>query len=96
MHASTVLHGRHILHVIYALLVDIYHTIHQLENVTLGDDQQALIWDIQSMPRPIEDPILAYQAGGEVLFQVYLNNIVIRWEFLTETAEYYPSISNCV
>uniref|UniRef100_A0A914VCP5 DDB1- and CUL4-associated factor 7 n=1 Tax=Plectus sambesii TaxID=2011161 RepID=A0A914VCP5_9BILA len=31
-----------------------------------GDDQQALIWDIQSMPRPIEDPILAYQAGGEV------------------------------
>jgi len=33
---------------------------------TAGDDQQALIWDIQSMPRPIEDPILAYQAGGEV------------------------------
>jgi WD repeat-containing protein 68 len=32
----------------------------------LGDDQQALIWDVQAMPRPIEDPILAYQAGGEV------------------------------
>ncbi len=32
----------------------------------LGDDQQALIWDIQAMPRAIDDPILAYQANGEI------------------------------
>lgn len=34
---------------------------------TAGDDNQALIWDIQQMPRAIEDPILAYTAAeGEV------------------------------
>lgn len=33
---------------------------------TAGDDKQTLIWDLQKMPAPIEDPILAYQAGGEV------------------------------
>jgi WD repeat-containing protein 68 len=32
----------------------------------LGDDRQALIWDIQQMPRAIEDPILAYTAEGEI------------------------------
>lgn len=32
----------------------------------LGDDHQALIWDIQHMPRAIEDPILAYTAEGEI------------------------------
>ena len=33
----------------------------------IGDDHQALIWDIQQMPRPIEDPILAYNAAeGEI------------------------------
>ena len=26
----------------------------------------ALIWDVHELPRPIDDPILAYQAGGEV------------------------------
>jgi DDB1- and CUL4-associated factor 7 len=31
-----------------------------------GDDHQALIWDIQQMPRAIEDPILAYTAEGEI------------------------------
>eukprot|EP00116_Pleurobrachia_bachei_P009605 sb/3469867/ len=31
-----------------------------------ADDQQALIWDIQQMPRPIDDPILAYKAEGEI------------------------------
>lgn len=36
----------------------------------LGDDRQALIWDISPMPRPVEDPILAYQAEGEVIFVV--------------------------
>ncbi|PWA17636.1 hypothetical protein CCH79_00008111 [Gambusia affinis] len=30
------------------------------------DDHQALIWDIQQMPRAIEDPILAYTAEGEI------------------------------
>lgn len=33
---------------------------------TAADDHQALIWDIQSMPRAIEDPILAYTASGEI------------------------------
>ena len=27
---------------------------------------QALIWDLTNIPNPIEDPILAYQAEGEV------------------------------
>ena len=31
-----------------------------------GDDHQALIWDIQHMPRAVEDPILAYKADGEI------------------------------
>lgn len=33
---------------------------------TAGDDAQALIWDLQALPRPVEDPILAYKAGAEV------------------------------
>jgi len=31
-----------------------------------GDDRQALIWDLAAMPRPINEPILAYNAGGEI------------------------------
>lgn len=33
---------------------------------TAADDAQALIWDVHEIPRPILDPILAYQAAGEV------------------------------
>lgn len=34
---------------------------------TAGDDCQALIWDLSAMPKhPVEDPILAYNADGEV------------------------------
>lgn len=34
---------------------------------TAGDDNQALIWDLSQMSkRPVEDPILAYNAEGEV------------------------------
>jgi DDB1- and CUL4-associated factor 7 len=34
---------------------------------TAGDDSQALIWDLSQMPkRPVEDPILAYNAAGEI------------------------------
>jgi len=34
---------------------------------TAGDDSQALIWDLSSMTqRPVEDPILAYGADGEI------------------------------
>ncbi|CAF4542394.1 unnamed protein product, partial [Rotaria sp. Silwood2] len=33
---------------------------------TASDDRQALIWDIQQMPKTIEDPILAYTADGEI------------------------------
>lgn len=31
-----------------------------------GDDSQTLIWDVNEMPGPVDDPILAYNAGGEV------------------------------
>lgn len=34
---------------------------------TAGDDNQALIWDLAQMhTMPVEDPILAYQADGEI------------------------------
>mmetsp|Transcript_24982 Transcript_24982/g.41155 ORF Transcript_24982/g.41155 Transcript_24982/m.41155 type:complete len:330 (+) Transcript_24982:222-1211(+) len=33
---------------------------------TAGDDSQALIWDLSQMPKPIEDPILAYKAEAEI------------------------------
>lgn len=34
---------------------------------TAGEDSQALIWDLSSMPKqPIDDPILAYNAEGEI------------------------------
>eukprot|EP01098_Paradermamoeba_levis_P003769 TRINITY_DN1673_c0_g3_i1.p1 TRINITY_DN1673_c0_g3~~TRINITY_DN1673_c0_g3_i1.p1 ORF type:complete len:373 (-),score=103.21 TRINITY_DN1673_c0_g3_i1:202-1185(-) len=33
---------------------------------TAGDDNQALIWDLSPLPKKIEDPILAYNAEGEV------------------------------
>jgi len=33
---------------------------------TVGDDCQALIWDLQPMSQPIEDPILAYNAEAEI------------------------------
>eukprot|EP01113_Clastostelium_recurvatum_P045757 TRINITY_DN7912_c0_g1_i1.p1 TRINITY_DN7912_c0_g1~~TRINITY_DN7912_c0_g1_i1.p1 ORF type:complete len:327 (+),score=82.95 TRINITY_DN7912_c0_g1_i1:126-1106(+) len=33
---------------------------------TAGDDRQALIWDLSNMPKPVDEPILAYQAEAEV------------------------------
>jgi len=33
---------------------------------TCSDDKQALIWDITTKPKPIDDPILAFTAGGEI------------------------------
>jgi DDB1- and CUL4-associated factor 7 len=33
---------------------------------TAADDSQALIWDLAQMPKPIEDPILAYSAEAPV------------------------------
>ena len=33
---------------------------------TAGDDSQALIWDLAELPNPIEEPILAYKAAGEI------------------------------
>mmetsp|Transcript_30750 Transcript_30750/g.71095 ORF Transcript_30750/g.71095 Transcript_30750/m.71095 type:complete len:341 (+) Transcript_30750:128-1150(+) len=33
---------------------------------TCSDDNQALIWDLKSMPKPIDDPILAYNAEDHV------------------------------
>eukprot|EP00741_Cyanophora_paradoxa_P018378 tig00000204_g17745.t1 len=33
---------------------------------TAADDSQALIWDLSQMPKPIEDPILAYKAEAEI------------------------------
>eukprot|EP00954_Amorphochlora_amoebiformis_P022325 1352529-Amorphochlora_amoeboformis.AAC.1 len=31
-----------------------------------GDDCQALIWDLSPLPKPIVDPILAYNAEAEI------------------------------
>lgn len=33
---------------------------------TCSDDKAAFIWDINQRPKPIEDPILAFSAGGEI------------------------------
>eukprot|EP01127_Copromyxa_protea_P022783 TRINITY_DN8347_c0_g1_i2.p1 TRINITY_DN8347_c0_g1~~TRINITY_DN8347_c0_g1_i2.p1 ORF type:complete len:331 (-),score=47.83 TRINITY_DN8347_c0_g1_i2:51-1043(-) len=33
---------------------------------TASDDRQALIWDISALPKPIEDPILAYNANESI------------------------------
>lgn len=33
---------------------------------TAGEDKQALIWDLSALPKPIEDPILAYSAEAEI------------------------------
>jgi len=33
---------------------------------TAGEDKQALIWDLSSMPKPIDEPMLAYTAEAEV------------------------------
>ncbi|CAG0889227.1 unnamed protein product [Cyprideis torosa] len=38
---------------------------------TAGDDRQALIWDIQSMPRDIEDPILAARMKKQQLMEAF-------------------------
>uniref|UniRef100_A0A1I8H8H1 DDB1- and CUL4-associated factor 7 n=2 Tax=Macrostomum lignano TaxID=282301 RepID=A0A1I8H8H1_9PLAT len=45
---------------------------------TAGDDHQALIWDIQSVPRPVDDPILAYTAAGEIN-QVQWGSLLTDW-----------------
>ena len=34
--------------------------------VTCGDDRQALIWDVSTKNIVLEDPILAFQAEGEI------------------------------
>lgn len=31
-----------------------------------ADDSQALIWDVSALPKPVEDPILAYTAEAEI------------------------------
>ena len=33
---------------------------------TCSDDCQALIWDLTALPKPVDDPILAYTADAEV------------------------------
>lgn len=63
-----VLPGRHIPASIFVLLVsfNVFKVFILMYLKNLGDDQQALIWDVQCIPRPVDDPILAYSAGGEV------------------------------
>lgn len=38
----------------------------EIDICTAGDDKQAYIWDLSMMPKPIEDPILAYGAEAEI------------------------------
>ncbi|CAI2354134.1 unnamed protein product [Caenorhabditis sp. 36 PRJEB53466] len=52
------------------------HSPHHI--CTAGDDSQALIWDLQHVPRPIDDPILAYSAGGEVN-QIHWGPVHSNW-----------------
>jgi WD repeat-containing protein 68 len=33
---------------------------------TVSDDKQAFIWDITARPKPIEEPVLAFSAEGEI------------------------------
>jgi WD repeat-containing protein 68 len=33
---------------------------------TAGDDRQALLWDLTQMPKPISEPVLCYNAEGEI------------------------------
>jgi WD repeat-containing protein 68 len=33
---------------------------------TAGDDRQALIWDVSHLPKPVDEPILAYNAAAEI------------------------------
>lgn len=47
------------------VLINVFSITNSNEFLT-GDDHQALIWDLQQLPRTIEDPILAYQADGEI------------------------------
>lgn len=71
------------------IYLNIYSSCHIC---TAGDDHQALIWDIQQMPRAIEDPILAYTAAeGEVNqiqwvhlrynFNINFNNFILLFLF---------------
>jgi len=48
------------------LVLALESTMSMNVDVALGDDHQALIWDIQPMPQAIEVPILAYSAEGEI------------------------------
>ncbi|CAB02115.1 WD_REPEATS_REGION domain-containing protein [Caenorhabditis elegans] len=52
------------------------HSPHHI--CTAGDDSQALIWDLQQVPRPVDDPILAYSAGGEVN-QIHWGPVHSNW-----------------
>ena len=45
---------------------------------TAADDKKALIWDIQQISRPIEEPLLAYQADGEIN-QVHWSTLHSDW-----------------
>ncbi len=58
--------GHHIQHVIFVQQVSTKIFFNLYYFFCIGDDRQALIWDIQQMPKAIEDPILAYTAEGEI------------------------------
>jgi len=45
---------------------------------TVADDKQALIWDLQAMPKAIDDPILAYTAEAEVN-QLHWSSVQPEW-----------------
>lgn len=45
---------------------------------TVSDDYQALIWDLSCLPKPVEDPILAYSADAEVSNMVWSRSLSER------------------
>ena len=66
--------------VVRCLWCGVLESVHCLLCVCVfsGDDHQALIWDIQPMPKPIEVPILAYAAEGEIN-QVYTVCVIVMF-----------------
>jgi len=46
--------------------------------VTAAEDCQALIWDVHQIPKPVDDPILAYTAAGEIN-QVHWSSTLTDW-----------------
>jgi len=57
---------------------------------TVADDKQALVWDITTMKKAIDAPILAYKADGEIN-QVIWSTLQYDWVAKSTSTENYAS-----